>query len=104
MLADLIRGFCNEPENNYEVYENYVKSTTTMFGEMTITTIGIVVKQDQNIFDVLAQLTSYLATKEFDDQLLGQLVDELEGTSIDELGPDRIMYFPYIQDYHPLQP
>ncbi len=27
MLADLIREFCNQPENNYEVYENYSGST-----------------------------------------------------------------------------
>ena len=48
---------------------------------------------------MLAQLTNYLEAKGFDDQLL-----ELEGTAIDDLGPDAIVYFPAIQDYHPLQP
>jgi len=99
MLADLIREFCNEPENNYEVYENYSKSTTTMFGEMKVTTIGIVVKQGCSYMDMLAQLTSYLEAKGFDDPLL-----ELEGAAADELGPDVIVYFPAIQDYQPLQP
>ena len=98
MLADLIRAFCKEPENNYEVYENYTKSTKTMVGEMTVTTIGIVVKQDGSSMDMLAQLTSYLEAKGFDDPLL-----ELEGVSTDALGPDAIVYFPAIQDYHPLQ-
>ena len=99
MLADLIRQFCNEPENDYKVYENYSKTRTTMFGEMTVTTIGIIVKPDCNLFDVLAQLTSYLEAKGFDDPL-----QELEGAAIDELGPDAIVYFPAIQDYHPMQP
>lgn len=99
MLANLIRGFCNESENSYEVYENYAKSITTPLGEMTVTTIGIVVKEGGSYMDMLAQLTSYLEEKGFDDPLL-----ELEGTGADELGPDTIVYFPAIQDYHPLQP
>lgn len=99
MLAELIRRFCNEPENNYEVYENYVKRMTTMLGETTVTTIGIVVKQDGNFFEMLAELTRYLEAKGFDDPLM-----ELEGTGVDELGPDVIVYFPAIQDYHPLEP
>lgn len=100
MLADLIRAFCNEPESiHYEVYENYTKSWTTPIGEETITTIGIVVKQGCSPMDMLARLTSYLEAKGFDDQLL-----ELEGTAIDDLGPDAVVYFPAIRDYHPLQP
>ncbi len=51
MLADLIREFCAQSDNNYEVYENY--SGRNMFGRMTI---GIIVKQDQNYFEMLAQL------------------------------------------------
>ena len=102
MLAELIRAFCNEPENDYKVYENYTKTRTTMFGEMTTTTIGIVVKPDCNLFDVLTQLTSYLEAKGFDDLL------ELEGADIDYPDPDSpdsdaIIYFPAIRGYHPLQ-
>ena len=75
MLADLIREFCNEPENiNYEVYENYVKSWTTPIGEETVTTIGIVVKQGCNFLEMLAQLTRYMESKGFFDSLM-----ELEG-------------------------
>ena len=87
MLADLIRAFCSESE--YEVYEKY--SGRAMFGRLTI---GVVVRQDQNYFDMLMQLTSYLESKGFDDSLL-----ELEGVAIDELGLDTIVYFPAIQDY-----
>ncbi len=89
MLADLIRGFCNAPDNDYEVYENY--SGRMMFGKMTI---GIVVKQGNSYLDMLMRLTRYLETKGFDDPLL-----ELEGVSIDELGLDVIVYFPAIRDY-----
>ncbi len=97
MLADLIREFCKE--NNYEVYENYSKKITTILGDETITTIGIVVKGDR---DVCSELNDFLETKELTDQIMG----ELEGfPSVDELGPDTfIYYFPAIQDYQPPQP
>ena len=100
MLADLIRAFCKEPENNYEVYENYTKSWTTPIGEETVTTIGIVVKQDQNYFEMLEKLSRYLEAK----QVLDERLLELMGTDIDPFGPDDdvIVYFPEIQDYHPL--
>lgn len=93
MLADLIREFCNEPENNYEVYENYTKHTSGEFGEMTTTTLGIIVKQGHSCMDMLEQLTSYLEAKGFDDKLL-----ELEGVLTDDLGPDSIVYFPALQE------
>lgn len=99
MLANLIREFCKESKNNYEVYENYSKRTTTPLGETTVTTIGIVVKEGGSYMDMLAQLTSYLEEKGFDDPLM-----ELEGTGADALGPDTIVYFPAIQDDQPLQP
>lgn len=101
MLADVIRAFCNEPDNNYEVYENYTKSWTTPIGEETVTTIGIIVRQDQNYFEMMAQLARYCDAKGFTDPLL-----EFEGSGIDEFGPDDdvIVYFPAIQDYHPLRP
>ncbi len=100
MLADLIREFCNQPENDYEVYENY--SGSTFFGE-TATTLGIVIKSDQNFLDVLAQLTSYLEAKEIDDSVL----EELEGTNVDyteadSVDSDAIIYFPSLKDYRPL--
>ena len=90
MLADLIRGFCNEPENDYyDVYERY--SGRGMFGARTI---GIVVRQGHSYLNMMMELTSYLEAKGFDDPLL-----ELEGVAIDELGLDTIVYFPAIQDY-----
>ena len=67
-----------------------------MFGKRTI---GIVVKADQNYFEMMMELTRYLESKDFDDPLL-----ELEGVSIDELGLDVIVYFPAIRDYQPPQP
>ena len=100
MIADMIREFWNQPENNYEVYENY--SGSTFFGE-TATTLGIVIKSDQNFLDVLAQLTSYLEAKEIDDSVL----EELEGTNVDyteadSVDSDAIIYFPSLKDYRPL--
>lgn len=99
MLANLVRGFCRE--NNYKMYEKY--SGRYMFGRMTI---GIIVSENQNYFEMLAQLTSFLEEKlkenEIDEQLLGQLLEELEGVAIDELGLDVIVYFPAIQNYQPL--
>ncbi len=89
MLADLIREFCNAPDNNYEVYENY--SGRMMFGKMTI---GIIVKEGHSYLEMMMELTRYLETKGFDDPLL-----ELEGVAIDELGLDVIVYFPAIRDY-----
>ena len=99
-MADLIRAFCKEPENNYEVYENYTKSWTTPIGEETVTTLGIVVKDGGSAMEAIERLSRFLEAKEvFDERLL-----EFEGTAIDELGPDAIVYFPAIKDYHPLQP
>ena len=92
MLTDLVRSFCKE--NNFEAYENY--SGKFMFGKRTI---GVVVKADQNLFDVFARLTRYLESKDFEDSYM-----ELEGVSIDDLGLDAIVYFPHIRNYQPPQP
>lgn len=97
MLADLIREFCAQPDNPYEVYENYTVQAENPLGKETITTIGILVKEDQNTFECLEQLTRFLEAKEFDNADF-----ELEHTSIGELGADAIIYFPWIRDYHPL--
>ena len=93
MLADMIRGFCSESE--YEIYENYTKTWTTPIGEETITTLGIVVRQDQNYFEMLFKLTRYFEAKGFYDPLF-----ELEGTDIDwlGLGPDVVVYFPNLRN------
>ena len=93
MLAEMVRGFCQE--SDYEVYENYTKSWTTLIGEETITTLGIVVRQDQNYFEMLYKLTRYLESNEFYDPLC-----ELEGTDIDwlGLGPDIIVFFPNLRN------
>lgn len=87
MLAEMIREFCHESE--YEVYEKY--SGRYMFGKLTI---GIIVKQDQNYFEMLYKLTRYMESKGFYDPLM-----ELEGTAIDELGLGVIVYFPAVQNY-----
>ncbi|WP_297870769.1 hypothetical protein [uncultured Oscillibacter sp.] len=100
MLADMIRAFCNEPDNDYEVCENY--SGRTMLGE-TVITLGIIVKQDRNIFDVLDQLGSYLEAKGFNDPS-NPMMEEFEGTATDLIGSDTIVYFPGIRDYQPPQP
>ncbi len=89
MLADLVREFCAQSDNNYEVYENY--SGRNMFGRKTI---GIIVKEGHSYLEMMMELTRYLESKEFDDPLL-----ELEGVAIDELGLDVIVYFPAIRDY-----
>lgn len=93
MLEKVVRDFCGE--NHYEVLENY--KTHPIFGE-TVTTLAIVVKPDHNVFEVLAQLTSYLGTRGFDDQLWGQITNELEGPAVAEFGPNLLIYFPYM-DY-----
>ena len=62
-----------------------------MFGKLTI---GIIVEQDQNYFEMLYKLTRYMESKGFDDPLM-----ELEGTAIDDLGLGSIIYFPSIQNY-----
>lgn len=100
MLADMIRAFCNEPDNDFEVYENY--SGRTMLGE-TVITLGIIVKQGRNIFDVLDQLGSYLEAKGFNDPG-NPMMEEFEGTAADLIGSDTIVYFPGIRDYQPLRP
>ncbi len=89
MLADLIREFCAQSENKYEVYENY--SGRAMFGRKTI---GIIVKEGHSYLEMMMELTRYLEAKGFDDPLM-----ELEGVAIDELGLDVIVYFPAIRDY-----
>ena len=51
-MTDLIREFCKE--NDFKIYEDY--SGRMMFGRKTI---GIILKPEQNLFDVLAQLTRW---------------------------------------------
>ena len=94
MLAELVREFCNVSENRYRVYENY--SGRNMFGRKTI---GIVVPPEHNFFQALAELNSFIEEKEFDESVLAELCDELEATSVDELGLDMLIYFPMIRDY-----
>ena len=89
MLADLIRGFCDE--SDYEVYENY--AGRCMFGRVTI---GIIIKEHQNYFEMLADFSCYLESKDFSDELM-----ELEGVAVDDLGLGSIVYFPAIQNYQP---
>ncbi|MCI8423413.1 MAG: hypothetical protein HFF50_07775, partial [Lawsonibacter sp.] len=82
-----------------EVIENY--SGSTFLGEM-VTTLAFIVKPDRNFFDALEQLSSFLAAKEIDDSA----IEELEGTNVDyvytdSVDADAVVYFPFIQDYHP---
>ena len=94
MLAELVREFCNVSENRYRVYEGY--SGRNMSGRRTI---GIVISPECNFFQALAELNSFIEEKEFDESVLSSLCDELEATSVDELGLDMIIYFPMIRDY-----
>lgn len=94
MLSELVREFCSVSENRYRVYERY--SGRNMFGR---TTIGIIVPPEHNFFQALAELNSFIEEKEFDESVLAELCDELEATSVDELGLDMIIYFPMIRDY-----
>ena len=91
MFEQLIRDFCRE--NHYEVLENY----EAQFGE-PVTTVAIVVRPNQNMFEVQAQLASYLETeaKEFDDRLWHQLMDALEDCHVGDRGPDALIYFPHM--------
>lgn len=103
-LAEAIRDFCRE--NNYEVLENY--ETHTMFGE-PVTTLAIVVKPDINLFEVLAQLTSYLEAKLEAKLIEDSVLEELEGANVnytdaDSVDSDALIYFPSIKGYQPLQP
>lgn len=105
-LAELIREFCNKPENNYEVYENY--SGPAFLGEIA-TTLGIVVKSDRNFFDVLDQLARFLESKLEAKEIDYSVVEELEGANVsyteaDSPDSDAVIYFPLIKDFHPLQP
>ncbi len=99
----MIREFCKE--NNYEVFENY--SGATFLGEI-VTTLAIVVEPDRNIFDALAQLTSYLETKPEVKEIDDSGLNELEGTNIDDTDVDSAdsykIYFPFIKDDHPPEP
>lgn len=94
MLAELVREFCNASENRYRVYENY--SGRNMFNRKTI---GIIVPPECNFFEALAELNSFIEEKKFDESVLAELCDELEATSVDELGLDMIIYFPMIRNY-----
>lgn len=91
MLANLIRKFCAQSENNYSVYENY--AGRFMFGKMTI---GIVVKQGCSYLNMMMELTRYLEANGFEDSLM-----ELEGVAVDDLGLGSIVYFPAVQNYQP---
>lgn len=92
MLANLVREFCAQSEGKYEVYENY--SGRFMYGRKTI---GIVVKQDQNYLFMLHELTLYIDSQGIEEPIMMQLVEEFEAVTIDELGLDKIVYFPAIR-------
>lgn len=82
-MEDLIREFC-EQEEGCTVYEDY--SGRGMLGR---TCIGIVVDKNISHISVLIRLTQFFDEHGFDDADL-----QLEGTAIDELGLDTIIYFP----------
>ena len=90
-MFQLIKEFCDESDN-YEFIDNFSKTNATIFGEITITAVAIVVKEGCSAMDMLAQFTNYLERKKvFDERLL-----ELEGTAIDELDQYPVAYFPAV--------
>ncbi len=85
--VDLVRDFCENNADKYYIYENY--SGRGMFGRQCT---GVVVKQGNSYMQMLMELTQFLNDNDFDDMAL-----EFEGVSMDELGLDTIVYFPYMK-------
>lgn len=85
-IADCIRNFVAENEQ-YELYENY--SGRGMFGK---TCLGVVTREGDSYMNFLMKLTQYLFRQGIDDEELS-----LEGTSVDSLGLDTVVYFPHIR-------
>lgn len=87
-VAELIEEFCQEHEG-YRFYKNY--SGRNMFGK---TCVGIVT--DKNLYVTVAMLCDIISGDEcgtaFDSS-----ADALGEICQDELGKDRILYFPSIQ-------
>lgn len=81
----LLREFCEENSEKYEIYESY--SGRNMFGR---TCLGIIVKKGFSHLELIIELTSYLN----DSGLENDELEFSEGISIDELGLDTIVYFP----------
>lgn len=86
--ADLVREFCEKNEDKYYVYENY--SGRGMFGRRCV---GVVVRNGNSYMQMMMKLTKFLGDNDFDDFNL-----EFEGMSVDELGLDTIVYFPYMKE------
>jgi len=83
MFINLIKNFCSM-DDNYTFYENY--SGRCMFGR---TCPAIIVKNGITCTDALVALTAYLKEVEYNDDQLN-----LDGTSVDSLGLDSVVYFP----------
>lgn len=84
-LINLIKDYCNKNGDKYSFYENY--SGRFMYGE---TCPGIVVKKGNSYMSMIMDLHSFLRDVGFDD-----IYCEFEGVSVDELGQDYIVYFPF---------
>lgn len=85
--AELLRNFCEESDDKYSIYENY--SGRGMFGKKCI---GIVVSNGHSYMNMMMELTRYL------DNYADEIdLDTLEGMSVDSLGMDTIVYFPFCQ-------
>lgn len=82
-FISLIKNFCSSHEE-CEFYDNY--SGKFMFGR---TCPAIVVKAGSSFMDVLINLTAYLTEVGYDDTDFN-----LDATSVDELGLDKVIYFP----------
>lgn len=85
-VVECIKLFCDENADKYYVYEKY--SGRFMFGRECI---GIVVRSTYSYMDMIAKLTIYLNKQGIEDT-----ETIIEGMCIDELGLDKIVYFPKI--------
>lgn len=85
--TDLIRRFCEENSDKYQIYENY--SSRWMSGK---TCLGVVVRNGNSYLEMLSALTAYLNDYANDIDL-----EFSEGLSADNLGLDTIVYFPHIK-------
>lgn len=87
-VSDLIRKFCEENSDKYEVYEGY--SGRFMFGR---TCLGVIVKMGYSEIEFIIKLTDYL------NNYLDVIdLEFAEGISMDNLGLDTIVYFPKLKD------
>lgn len=85
-IVEAIRLFCAENDEKYSMYENY--SGRFMFGRKCV---GIVVRHGCSYMEMLVKLTMLLQNCGIES-----VESKLEDVRTDELGLDKIVYFPKI--------